>query len=122
MKNERLERWYQKLKSDPVRWNQRIQKQRDRRQLQSVKERENKQAREAWAALPADHPRKTRKPKRKPETVKAKRKRDLERLPDALVANRYLHCRVTDCPLDLIDLKREQIRLSRKLQTRIKTV
>lgn len=90
--------------------------------MAGIREAEREAERKRWAALPADHPRKTRKLQRKPETMKAKRKRDLERLSDSVVANRYLHMNLADCPKSLITLKREHIRLSRKLGTRIKTI
>jgi hypothetical protein len=114
--------WYIALKNDPERWSARMEKQRQRRAMDGIREAERKAERERWAALPSDHPRKKRKLQRKPETVKAKRKRDLERLSDSVVANRYLHMNLADCPPPLINLKRAHIRLSRKLGTRIKTI
>lgn len=114
--------WYIALKNSPERWAARMEKQRQRRAMEGIREAERKAERERWAALPSDHPRKKRKPQRKPETMKAKRKRDLERLSDSVVANRYLHMNLADCPPSLITLKREHIRLSRKLGTRIKTI
>lgn len=114
--------WYIAIKNDPVRWAARMEKQRQRRAMEGIRDAERKAERERWAKLPSDHPRKKRTPKRKPETAKAKRKRQLERLTDGDVANRYLHMNLSDCPKPLIDLKREHIRLSRKLGTRIKSV
>lgn len=114
--------WYIALKNNPERWAARMEKQRQRRAMAGIREAENKAERARWAALPSDHPRKKRKLQRKPETVKAKRKRDLERLSDSVVANRYLHMNLACCPPSLIALKREHIRLSRKLGTRIKTI
>jgi len=46
----------------------------------------------------------------------------MERLSDGTVATRYLHMRVSECPKELIMIKREHIRLSRKLKTSIKTL
>jgi hypothetical protein len=39
-----------------------------------------------------------------------------------VVANRYLHTKIGECPKELIQLKRQQIRLSRKLGTQMKTL
>jgi hypothetical protein len=117
-----LPAWYVAIKNDPSRWAARMEKQRQRRALAGIRDAERKAERERWAKLPKDHPRKKRKQQRKPETVKAKRQRALERLTDGDVANRYLHMKVEDCPKPLIDLKREHIRLSRKLGTRIKSL
>jgi hypothetical protein len=114
-------RWYAKLKSDPERLAKRLEDQRQRRKSRERQEKERQQAREIWAKLPKDHPRKTRKVKRNPETEKAKRKRDLVKLTASVVANRYLHMKVDECPEQLIELKREHIRLNRKLGTRIKS-
>lgn len=90
--------------------------------MAGIREAEREAERERWAALPSDHPRKRRKLQRKAETMKAKRKRDMERLSDSVVANRYLHMHLAECPKPLIALKREHIKLSRKLGTRIKTI
>lgn len=90
--------------------------------MAGIREAERQAERERWAALPSDHPRKRRKIQRKPESVRAKNQRSLERLSDGVVANRYLHIKLADCPPPLIALKREHIRLSRKLGTRIKTI
>lgn len=118
----RQARWYTKLRSDPKRWAERMEAQRKRREAQEIREIESKQERDRWAKLPKDHPRKTRKPKRKPETVKAKARLQIQRLPDCVVANRYLHMRVTICPKELIEIKRQHIRLNRALGTRIKSL
>ena len=117
-----LARWYAKLKSDPVRLAKRLEDQRKRRESQDRQEKERQQASEIWAKLPKDHPRKKRKVKRNLETEKAKRKRDLVKLTDSVVANRYLHMKVGECPKQLIEVKREHIRLNRKLGTRIKSL
>lgn len=117
-----LVRWYAKLRNDPQRWAERIEGQRKRREAKEIRDRERQQAREAWAKLPKDHPRKTRKLQRTPEARKARPKRVTERLTDGTVANRYLHMRLADCPKELIDMKREHIRLNRKLGTRIKSI
>ena len=99
-----------------------MENQRKRREAEQVRERERQQAREAWAKLPKCHPRKTRKPQRTLEARKAKPKRVTEKLTDGTIANRYLHMRLADCPKELIDMKREHIRLNRKLGTRIKSL
>lgn len=117
-----LGRWYAKLRNDPKRWAERMEAQRKRREEKEIGERERQQARKAWAKLPKDHPRKRRKRQAKAETMKAYRKRKELRLPDADVANRYLHMRLADCPKELIEMKREHIRLTRKLGTRIKSI
>ena len=117
-----IDRWYAKLRNDPKRWAERMETQRKRREVKEIRERERQQEREAWAKLPKDHPRKTRKLQRKPETKKARSKRMLERLTDGDVANRYLHMHLADCPKELIDFKREHIRLTRKLGTNIKSL
>jgi len=121
-KRARSARWYQKQKNDPKRWSERLEKQRKRRESEEIRKRERQQERDSWAKLPKDHPRKTRKPQRTPEAKKAKSKRMLERLTDGDVANRYLHMRLSDCPKELIDIKREHIRLTRKLGTNIKSI
>jgi hypothetical protein len=99
-----------------------METQRKRRESEQVREAERQQSREQWARLPNDHPRKTRKLRRTPEARKAKSKRMLERLTDGDVANRYLHMHLADCPKELIDIKREHIRLTRKLGTNIKSI
>jgi hypothetical protein len=117
-----LARWYEKLRNDPKRWVERMEAQRKRRESEEIRERERQQERDRWAQLPRDHPRKRRRRQAKPETMKAKRKRDLEILTDGTVANRYLHLHLADCPKELIELKREHIRLNRKLGVRIKSL
>lgn len=121
-KKARQARWYAKLKNDPKRWEERLENQRKRRDTKEIREKERQQARAQWAKLPKNHPRKTRKPQRKPETQKARAKRRLEILADGDVANRYLHLKLADCPKELIDIKREHIRLTRKLGTNIKSI
>lgn len=118
----RYAKWYASMRADPARWAQRMAEQRERRQRPVVNEVQRKQAREQWANLPADHPRKRRKQQRKPATQKARAARAMERLSDGTVATRYLHMRVSECPKELIMIKREHIRLSRKLKTSIKTL
>lgn len=114
--------WYVAIKTDPIRWAARMEKQRQRRAMDGIRDAERKAERARWAALPSDHPRKRRKLKRTAVAVKRKAKKDIERLPDSVVANRYLHMKVKDCPKTLIGIKREHIKLSRKLGTRIKTI
>jgi hypothetical protein len=116
------DRWWKKLRNDPKRWAERMETQRKRREEKEIRDRERQQQREAWAKLPKDHPRKKRKRQGKPETVKSYRKEYTERLTDSVVSNRYLHMRVEDCPKELIDFKREHIRLTRKLGTNIKSI
>ena len=117
-----IDRWYAKLRNDPKRWAERMETQRKRREAKEIRERERQQEREAWAKLPKDHPRKTRKLKRTMAAKKAKSKRMTERLTDGTVANRYLHMNLADCPKELIEIKREHIRLTRKLKTNIKSI
>jgi|LakMenEpi03Aug12_release.lakeMendotaPanAssembly.Ray.scaffolds.fasta_scaffold733574_2 hypothetical protein len=117
-----IKRYYEKLRNDPVRWAKRIENQQKRREKKEVRERERQQEREAWVKLPKDHPRKTRKPQRTEAAKKAKPKRMTEKLTDGTVAAKYLHMRLADCPKELIDFKREHIRLNRKLRTRIKSL
>jgi hypothetical protein len=117
-----LPAWYVAIKADPNRWAARMEKQRQRRAMAGIRDAERRAERERWAALPSDHPRKRRKPKRTAVAVKRKARKDIERLPDSVVANRYLHMKVEDCPKALIEIKREHIKLSRKLGTRIKTI
>ena len=117
-----IDRWYAKLRNDPKRWAERMDTQRKRREAKEIRERERQQEREAWAKLPKDHPRKTRKPQRTEAAKKAKPKRMTEKLTDGTVAAKYLHMRLADCPKELIDFKREHIRLNRKLGTRIKSI
>lgn len=117
-----LPAWYVAIKTDLSRWAARMEKQRQRRAMAGIRDAERKAERERWAALPSDHPRKRRKLKRTALAVKRKAKKDIEKLPDSVVANRYLHMKVKDCPKALIGIKREHIKLSRKLGTRIKTI
>jgi hypothetical protein len=117
IRKAQLDRWYEKLKSDPDRWGERMEKQRKRRESKEIREHEREQEREAWAKLPKDHPRKRRTPKRKPETVKERRERAKKNLCDGNISNRYLFMRVAECPKELIELKREHIKLTRKLKT-----
>jgi hypothetical protein len=121
IRKEQFDRWYAKLKSDPVRWAERMDKQRKRRESKEIRERERNQERVAWAKLPKDHPRKKRKPKRKPDTIVARRKRANKNLCDGNISNRYLFMHVSECPKELIELKREHIKLTRKLRTITKT-
>lgn len=74
-----IDRWYAKLKSDPKRWSERMETQRKRREAKEIRDRERQQEREAWAKLPKDHHRKTRKPQRTLAAKKAKVKRMAER-------------------------------------------
>lgn len=115
-------RWWAKLRNNPQRWAERMEKQRNRRAVEEIVEAERRQAREKWAELPKDHPRKRKKRTRTPGAAKARRKRDMEKLPDAVVANQYLHLKVGECPKALIEIKRQHIRLTRMLGTNIKTV
>ncbi|MFZ4766296.1 MAG: hypothetical protein ACOYMN_15200, partial [Roseimicrobium sp.] len=117
-----LPKWYVAIKADPSRWAARMEKQRQRRAMAGIRDAERKAERERWAVLPSNHPRKIRKPKRTAVAVKRKARKDIENLPDSVVANRYLHMKVEDCPKALIEIKREHIKLSRKLGTRIKTI
>lgn len=122
LRKARNARWWAKLRNDPVRWAKRMENQRAKREQDEFRERERQQAREQWAKLPADAPRKRRKCRAKKESRKAKRRRDLENLPDAVVANQYLHTKVGECPKALIEIKRQHIRLTRALGTNIKAV
>jgi hypothetical protein len=122
LRKAQLDRWYAKLRNDPKRWAKRMETQRKRREAKEIRERENQQEREAWAKLPKNHPRKTRKPQRTITAKKAKPKRMTEKLTDGTVASKYLHMRLADCPKELIDFKREHIRLARKLGTNIKSI
>jgi hypothetical protein len=114
-------RWWAKLRSDPQRWAKRMEDQRKKRECEEFRERERQKAREQWAKMPPDAPRKRRKCRAKKESRKAKRQRDMEKLPDAVVANQYLHLNVGECPKELIEIKRQHIRLTRALGTKIKT-
>lgn len=114
-------RWWAKLRSDPQRWAKRMDDQRKKRESEEFRERERQQARDQWAKMPPDAPRKRRKCRAKKESRKAKRQRDMENLPDAVVANQYLHLNVGECPKALIEIKRQHIRLTRALGTKIKT-
>lgn len=122
LRKAQLDRWYAKLRNDPKRWAERMETQRKRREAKEIRDRENQQEREAWAKLPKDHPRKTRKLQRTIAAKKAKSKRMTERLTDGTVAAKYLHMHLADCPKELIDFKREHIRLTRKLGTNIKSI
>lgn len=87
-----------------------------------TQELKRKSARERWAKLPPDHPRKNRGDGHTKEAYRRKRRKEHETLPDHVVANRYLHLKVTECPKEVIDLKREQIRLNRELNIRPNTL
>jgi hypothetical protein len=117
IRKAQLDRWYEKLRNDPDRWGERMEKQRKRRESKEIREHERKQEREAWAKLPKDHPRKKRTPKRKPEAVKERRERAKKNLCDGNISNRYLFMHVAECPKELIELKREHIKLTRRLKT-----
>ena len=117
-----LPAWYVAIKTDPSRWAARMEKQRQRRAMAGIRDAERKAERERWAALPSDHPRKRRAPRATIDALRRKAKKDIETLPDSVVANRYLHMRVKECPKALIEFKREHIRLNRKLKTRIKKI
>lgn len=114
-----IARWWEKLRSDPKRYAERLEYQRKRRESESIRQKERTDERARWAALPTDHPRKRRKRQAKPETEKARRKRSMQSLPDCVVANNFLHMKVADCPKELIEIKRQHIRLNRTLGTRI---
>ena len=96
--------------------------QRIRRAKPGAKERRNAKEREAYAKIPSDHPRKHRPDRHTKESWLRKRKRELETLPDHVVARRYLHLRVADCPRELIALKREVLKLSRMLGVQMHTI
>lgn len=144
-KKQQSKRWYEKLRADPERWAQYLEKQRQRRhehghkklkaeqraranELQrrarqdpARRERDRAQARAIWAKLPPDHPRRTRRtPKSKEARDRARRKSD-ERLGHSVIANRYLFMKAAECPEELAALKREHIRLGRLLRNKTKT-
>ena len=134
-------KWYAKIRSDPERWAARLKaqaknkaayrrrlsdKQRERinylqnkrRQQMSPEEREHALAkrRAAWAKIPSGDPRRKRKKRAWSAADQQYRKKIAERLPDAAVSNQYLKMRVGECPKELIALKREIIRLTRRLK------
>ncbi len=142
---KRCKRWYEKLKADPERWAQFLEKQRQRRHERGQKklkaeqrarvnelqrrrrqdperrERERAQGRAIWAKLPPDHPRRTRRTTFTKEARKRARQKSNERLGHSVVANRYLFMKAAECPEELVALKREHIRLGRLLRNKTKT-
>lgn len=96
--------------------------QRMRRAKPGYKDSQNSAERKRYAALPDDHPRKNRRDRHTKESYQRKRKKELEALPDYVIATRYLHMKTADCPPELIGLKREVIRLNRMLGIQPKTI
>jgi len=121
-KKERSRRYYEKLKSDPKRWEERMENQRKRRSDPKIREAEKEDERQRYAALPTTHPRKNRPDRHTKEAYRRKRQKELETLPDYVVSNCYLNLKVSECPKELINLKREQIRLNRELNIRPRTL
>lgn len=115
-------RYREKLKSDPKRWAAHLEKQRQRRDDPQIREAEREAERKRYHAFPESHPRKNRKDRHTKDFYRKKRAREHEELPDHVVANRYLHLKVSECPKAVIDLKREQIRLNRELKIRPNTI
>jgi hypothetical protein len=99
-----------------------LELQRLRRAQPGVKEAENAKERERYAALPKDHPRKNRSDRHTEESKRRKAEKDRVELPDHVVARRYLHLRVKDCPTELIGLKREVMKLNRMLGIQVHTI
>lgn len=93
-----------------------------RRAIPGAKERQNARERERYAALPKNHPRKNRPDRHTKEAWRRKREKELKQLPDYVVARRYLHLKISECPKDLIDLKREVMRLNAMLGIQTKTL
>ena len=93
MNPTRQQRWYSKLRNDPIRWAERMEKQRRRRESDEIHQAEL-----------------------------ARALRELANLPDSVVANRYLHLPVAQCLKEVIAFKRSHIELSRNLRTKIKTL
>lgn len=108
-KRERSKRWYMKLKNNPEKLAKRKEKQ--RASERNRPDRKQKQ-REEWASLPANHHRKT--------SVNLRTKRARAMLTDSVVSH-ALGLKVSQCPKELIELKRASMMLCRKLKTRIKT-
>lgn len=141
-KKQQRKRWYEKLRADPERWAQFLEKQRERRRERGHKklkaeqraranelqrrarqdparrERDRAQARAIWAKLPPDHPRRTRRLSFSKEARKRARQKSNERLGHSVVANRYLFMKAAECPEELAALKREHIRLGRLLRNK----
>lgn len=141
-KRQQRKRWYEKLRADPERWAQFLEKQRERRRERGHKklkaeqraranelqrrarqdparrERDRAQARAIWAKLPPDHPRRTRRLSFSKEARKRARQKSNERLGHSVVANRYLFMKAAECPEELASLKREHIRLGRLLRNK----
>ena len=108
-KRARSARWYQKQKNDPVK----LERLMERRKANEKTRPDRKQKqREEWASLPANHPRKT--------SVNLRTKRARAMLTDSVVSN-SMGLKVSQCPKELIELKRASMMLCRKLKTRIKT-
>lgn len=99
-----------------------LELQRLRRSQPGVKEAENAKERERYAALPKEHPRKNRPDRHTKESNRRKAEKERVELPDHVVARRYLHLRVKDCPTELIGLKREVMKLNRMLGIQVHTI
>lgn len=99
-----------------------LELQRIRRSQPGYKERQNAKERERYAALPKEHPRKNRSDRHTKESYRRKREKELAELPNHVVAGRYLHLRVKDCPAELIGLKREVMKLNRMLGIQVHTI
>ena len=108
-KRERGKRWYQKVKSDPEKFEKLREKKRD-----NDKNRPDRKAKEKekYHSLPHDHPRK--------KAMRKRSKRACATLTDPYVSH-ALGMKVSDCPQELMELKRASMMLCRKLGTRIKT-
>jgi hypothetical protein len=83
---------------------------------QDERERQLANRRAAWAKIPHDDPRKMKHRAHNRAYNRRAIRRNAEQLTDQAVANYYLGMRVGECPKELIELKREVIRLYRRLK------
>ena len=110
------------MKTEDQRIVRRRELQRIRRAKPGARERKNEKERERYKSLPQDHPRKNRPSRHTKESWKRKAKKERLTLPDYVVSNRYLGLKVSECPHELIALKREVMRLNRMLGIQIHTI
>ena len=109
--------YHEKVKSDPARYEARLQKIREGAERQRAKEKANP---ELWAARIEKQKARRTDPKYRQEMNKIERDRQWN-LPDGIIA-RHLGLRVADCQKELIEMKRAHMILSRALGTRIKSI
>lgn len=107
---------HEQIKADPVRYAARLKQLREAADRQNAKEKANP---ELWAAR-IERQRQRRANPEYRQSMNAKENERHSKLPDSVVARR-LGMKKADCPKEIIELKRQLIRLNKALGTKIQT-